>query len=263
VIVGQSLAKVLSVGVGGRLYASTLTLDGNAEAVDLEVVGIYSTGTQSYDRTRIYLHLADLQRLTGLGKRVHEVAVSLGRSEDANAVAAALAARLPDAKLAIRSWSQVRPDILQMLRINELSTDLMVLIIFVVATLGVVNTMLMSVFERTRELGVLKAIGMSAGRIVALIVTETVLLVLGSALVGTLLGLGLDLYMVRYGVDLSAISSGVSLSGIGIRPVIYGAVTWRGLAMPTVILATSCVLASLYPAARAARLQPAVGMRET
>jgi len=132
-----------------------------------------------------------------------------------------------------------------------------------VATLGVVNTMLMSVFERTRELGMLKAIGMSGGRIIWLIVTETLILVIVSSLLGTGLGLGLDLWMVKSGIDLSAITGGFSIGGIGLAPVFHGAITTQGLVMPTLVLSITCFIASFYPAARAARLAPAVGMRET
>ena len=263
VILGQSLARVLGVGVGGKLFSTTLTSDGLSESAFFEVVGIYQTGTQTYDRGRIYLHIADAQRLTHLGSAVHEVSVLLHEAGRSSEVATALGAALHRPDLLVRPWNQIRPDIQQMLVLNEVSTDLMVFIIFVVATLGVVNTMLMSVFERTRELGVLKAIGMSAWRILGLIVTETVLLVLVASAVGTLIGLGLDAYMIHHGVDLSDLTAGISFSGIGVSPVIHGVITARGVLMPTVVLSICCILASLYPAARAARLQPAVGMRET
>jgi ABC-type lipoprotein release transport system permease subunit len=264
VILGQSLAKVLGAEIGSELYVSTVTIDGLVEAVFLEVVGIYRTGTQLYDRNRIYLHVADLRRLTHLAGAVHEVALLVDPVDEAPAIAAAIQTKLGKGdSLLVRSWDRVRPDLKQMLNLNEVSTDLMVFIIFIVATLGVVNTMLMSVFERTRELGVLKAIGMSGGRIVSLIVCETLFLVLAAAAVGTALGLGLDGYMVHYGVDLSSITGGFSLAGVGLNPVIYGVITPRGVLMPTAVLSTTCLLASLYPALRAARMQPAVGMRAT
>jgi ABC-type antimicrobial peptide transport system permease subunit len=138
-----------------------------------------------------------------------------------------------------------------------------IVIIFFVAALGVINTMLMSVFERTREFGVLKAIGMARGRIFGLIVTEATALVTISAVVGTGLGLCADLFMVRRGIDLSSLTGGFSVGGVGLQPVLHGAITAEGVLLPTILLAAICVVASTYPALRAARLRPAVGMRET
>ena len=82
-------------------------------------------------------------------------------------------------------------------------------------------------------------------------------------MVGTLLGLGLDLYMVAYGVDLTSFTGGFSMAGVAVKPIIYGVISVRGLMMPTLVLSAFSVLASLYPALRAARLEPAIGMRET
>jgi ABC-type lipoprotein release transport system permease subunit len=262
VMLGTRLARALDVDVGGEVYASTVRLDGLSEAVFMQVIGIYETGTQQYDRYRIYMHIDDLRHLVHLGDGCHEVAIVTDPVERAPEVAATLQKKLGDGLL-VRPWNEVRPDMQRMLDINEVSTDLMVFIIFIVATLGVINTMLMSVFERTRELGVLKAIGMSGGRILSLIIAETVLLVGAASIVGTALGLGADLYMARYGVDLSGSTQGISMGGIGIRPIIYGEITARGVIMPSIILSISCLVASLYPALRAARLRPAIGMRET
>ncbi len=265
VFIGAGLAKVLEVGVDDELYLTAQTADGLSESVFARVRGIFETGTQGYDRYRVYLHLADLQRLVHLDGRSHEIALSLAEPDEAGAVAARLTSTLgaSERDAVVRSWRQIRPDIAQMLELNSVSTGLMVLIIFIVATLGVVNTMLMAVFERTRELGVLKAIGMSGGKILRLIITETLLLVLAASAAGTLIGLAMDLYMVRYGVDLSFLTGGISFGGIGVKPILYGEITAAGLLQPTLILATTSFVASFYPALRAARMQPAVGMRET
>ncbi len=263
VIIGASLAKVLGVSVGSELHASAATTDGLTESSFLRVQGILQTGTQQYDRYRAYLHIEDLRRLAHMKTGVHEIAMVLDSSELGPSVAADLAVRLGRDELVVRSWNVVRPDVAQMMQLNDVSTAIMVFIIFFVATLGVVNTMLMAVFERTREIGVLKAIGMSATKLMALVVVETILLVLLASAVGTGLGLALDGYMVRYGVDLSSLTDGISLAGIGINPVIYGVITPKGVVLPIVTLALTCLLASFYPALRAARMQPAVGMRET
>jgi ABC-type lipoprotein release transport system permease subunit len=227
------------------------------------VAGIFRAGTAQFDRTRMYLHLADLQRFIHLHDRVHEIALIAESPEHAEVVARDLARALDGSDLLVRSWQEIRPDIYNMVQVSQASSSIMVFIIYFVAVLGVVNTMLMSVFERTRELGVLKAIGLTGRRIVAMIVTETLFLVLVSAAAGTLLGFGLVLYMAEYGIDLSSMTGGFTLSGVGIEPVLRGTLTARGLIMPTVILSLMCFVASLYPAIRAARLRPAVGMRET
>lgn len=263
VIVGDALARVLRLEVGSQLHAATQTVDGQSEEVFFEVAGIYHTGTTLYDRSRIYLNLTDLQRFTHLYDRVHEIAIVTESAEGARGLATALARALGRDDVLVRPWNAIRPDIEKLVATSEASMGIFVFIIFIVATLGVVNTMLMAVFERTRELGVLKALGMSGRRVVGLVVTESLFLVLVSAGVGTLFGLGIDLYLVEHGLDLTSYTSGFSMSGVGMEPVLYGAITARGLVLPAALLSTTCVLASLYPAIRAARLRPAIGMRET
>ena len=166
-------------------------------------------------------------------------------------------------ELTVRAWDEIRPDIMSIIQLNSASTAVMVFIIFIVAALGVLNTMLMAVFERTRELGMLKAIGMSGGKIVWLIVAETLFLVLGASAVGTAIGLGLDLYMIVYGFDLTSLmSEGLSIGGVGMEPVMHAVITPQGVIVPVVMLGFICFLAALYPASRAARMKPAQGMRE-
>jgi ABC-type lipoprotein release transport system permease subunit len=263
VYVGVTLARILGAKVGDRIHATGQTVDGLTEQVFFEVAGIFRTGTALFDRGRIYTHIADLQRFNHMKAQVHEIAAVAESPDMATGLAEKLRERVHDDRDLIRSWSEIRPDIEQMIELNDMMMAVMIFIIFIVATLGVVNTMLMAVFERTRELGMLKAIGMSGRRVVALIVTETILLVLAASALGTAIGFGLDLYMVEYGVDLSALTGGVSMGGVGLNPVIHGAVTVQGLVMPTLVLSITCLVASLYPAVRAARLAPAVGMRET
>lgn len=259
--VGSALARILHAGVGDELHATGQAIDGTSEDVPLRIAGVFTTGTTQLDR-RIYLDIADLQRFTHLGARIHEIAMSSSSPDRAAVIAADLGPRIGPS-LVVRDWAQIRPDIAQMVRLEEITTAVMIFIILFVATLGVVNTMLMAVFERTRELGVLKAIGMSGARIVGMIVAETTLLVLAAATIGTALGFAMDAYMLHVGIDLSALTSGISFGGLGVTPVIHAAITLHGLVIPATILAATCFVASFYPAVRAARLRPAIGMRHT
>ena len=263
VFIGVELAKILKAKLGDRVFVMTQTYDGIAAEVFLEVIGIIKTGTATYDRGRIYVHLQDLQRFLHLDGRVHEVALVTAKAKEAPKTAAGLKALLPKGSgVLVRAWDEIRPDILTIIQLNNVSTGIMVFIIFLVAALGVVNTMLMAVFERTRELGMLKAIGMSGGQIVWLILMETTLLVLASSAVGVGIGLGLDLYMMHHGLNLSSFSEGISIGGMGLNPVIHGAITVQGIVAPVLILSLMCFLGAFYPALRAARMKPAQGMRE-
>jgi len=264
VVLGKSLARVLDVKVGDELFVSAQAVDGSAEGLRARVAGIFETGTTTYDRARIYMQIGDLQRLMHLDARIHEVAAVLASADEATAAATRIRGALGnDAGLDVRGWGALRPDIVRMLDLNRASSVLLAAIVFFVASLGVVNTMLMSVLERTREIGVLKAIGMSGASLFGMIVIETVFLALGGAVVGTGFGLLLDLYLVRQGIDLGFITRGVSFGGVGMQPVIRGDITMGGVLWPIAILTVVCVVAAVYPALRAAHMQPAVGMRET
>ena len=276
VFIGVDLARILKAKVGSELFVMTQTVDGLSSEVFLQVTGIIRTGTSLYDRGRVYLHLKDLQRFLHLDDRVHEVAMVATSTRAAPGLARGLKASLgqagggadlglspPPSAVLVRAWDEIRPDIKSIIQLNSASTAVMVLIIFIVAALGVLNTMLMAVFERTRELGMLKAIGMSGGKVVWLIVAETLFLVLGASVVGTAVGLGLDAYMIVYGFDLTSLmSEGLSIGGVGMEPVMHAVITPQGIITPVVMLGFICFLAALYPAARAARMKPAQGMRE-
>ena len=289
VFIGSELARILKLKLGDRVFVMTQTLDGMAAEVYLQVGGIMTTGTKLYDRGRVYMHIADLQRFLHLEDRVHELALAARKASQAKELALGLRQILSSAGLApaaatattsgakpgkepagdtrptvmkAEAWDELRPDIKSILQLNEVSTAIMIFIIFIVAALGVINTMLMAVFERTRELGMLKAIGLSGGRVLLLILAETLLLVLVASAVGTGIGLALDAYMIVYGVDLSFVTEGISIGGVGMKPVIHGAITLEGVLVPALTLSFICFLGAFYPAARAARMRPAQGMRE-
>lgn len=262
-MLGVALARVLDVHLGDALYLSAQAADGSAEGLEVTVHGIYETGTATYDRGRIYLNIVDLGRLVHLDGKVHEIAALTTSPEAAKSTAARIQRAVAPLPAEVRSWGELRPDLEQLLALNRASSALLSLIVFFVASLGVVNTMLMAVSERTRELGVLKAIGMSGTRIFAMILAEASGLALVGAASGAALGLALDAYLVRYGMNLRSITQGISFGGIGLAPVVHGAIRLEGVLVPVAMLASICVAAALYPAYRAASLEPAVGMRET
>ena len=271
IMIGERLAKTLKAQVGDLVYLLTSTSDGFTAEERFEVVGLYLTGSPMMDRTRAYLHLADLQRFVHLHDRIHEIAAVAADADEAGQLAEAIASALPAGPAAegeapagdplVRPWYEVKPMLKRMLDLNDASVGVLLFIIFVVAVLGVLNTMLMAVFERTRELGVLMALGMKPWSIRRLVMAETLLITLIGGVFGTLAGLGLDLYFLYEGWDFSGVTGGFSVGGVNVDPVLHAAIELRGLLVPLLAIAIVTVLASFYPANRAARLSPTEAMR--
>ncbi len=261
ILLGEKLAKKLGAGPGTRLDTMATDIDGNPANVAFEVVGVVRTGDSALDAVRAVANLADVQRFLGLEDRAHELALRLADPRDAKAVVQRLAAKPQFRGLEVKTWQELRPDVVAMIQTNSVSSGLMILIIFAIAAIGVADTVLMGVFERRRELGVLKAVGMRPAAIVLMVATETLLLGIGASVVGLLLGTGVDLWLQRWGIPLGGLS-GFTMAGASVPPVLHATITEQGALLPVVLMVIMALLASLWPAVLAARTEPVVAMRD-
>jgi ABC-type lipoprotein release transport system permease subunit len=261
-LLGFELAERLSAGVGDELVAVTQAADGSLGNELYTVAGVVNTGNTAQDRGGAFLLTADLQALLALPDQVHEIALL---TTDRDAVAALVAEAGPvaeDRGLLLRSWTEVNPQLSQMLEMGDASTLILLTIIYAVAALGILNTMLMSVFERTRELGVMVAVGLRPLQVVRLVLWETLWLAGVATAIGLPLGLALVAYLVFHGLDLSAVVGEMSTMGARWDPVMRGAFGLQGLLTTVLGLFFVSMLAAVWPALRAARLQPVVAMRQ-
>ena len=227
--------------------------------LELEVRGVMQTGLDHQDRSRLLLHLSDLQHMLQLPDQAHEIALRLTDPGQADARAAALQAQLGEAQQ-VQSWSQLRPDVLALIAANRALMGTLVFIVFLIAGVGVLNTMLVSVMERQRELSLLKALGLAPRKVLLLVMAETVLLCLAGGLVGLTAGAALVAWLQIHGLDVSRFGE-FSLSGVGMAPVLRAQLSAAGAALPLVMLVLISVVSALVPALWAARLAPAAGMR--
>lgn len=267
VVVGASLARSIAVGVGDEVVVVTQAADGSIGNDLYRVVGVVESGTVTQDRGA-WLHLADLQELLVLPDQVHQLVVVGSvldpRRDDPETVAEVAAVQaVVGPGVEVIPWWTAAPSMARMLALSDATAWIMLSVVFGVAGLGVLNTMLMSVFERTRELGVMKALGTRPGRIVRLVLAESLLLGLFSVLGGLVLGGLLDLWLVHEGLRFAS-SSGerISTSGIFFDPVIRGVVLPERILTTVVFLLGVAVLAALWPALRAAFLRPVDAMRD-
>lgn len=265
ILISRKLADKIKVGLRNKVVLTFQNLDRDITAGAFRVVGLFDTGNAPFDEGHVFVQRKDLNRLLTEGvdslpaqPMAHELAILLSQAEASPEVAAALAGRFPD--MEVQTYRELAPELeLYESQIQYLSliylTVIMLALIF-----GIVNTMLMAILERTRELGMLMAVGMNKPRVFGMIVQETLLLSLIGVPLGLLLGWGTVHYLGRHGLDLSAYSS--SLAQYGMSPVIYfelpASVYWQ---VPIAVGITA-LLASLYPAWRAIRLRPVEAIRK-
>jgi len=258
ILLGASLAESLGVEVGGEVTLMAQGLFGRPVSARFPVVGLYRTALASFDRSHVFLSLGAAQAFLQAEGVVTEIAAALPDGGE-EAAAGRLRRALPADRYQVRTWQQVAPDVLQLIELNDATMRLLILIVFAIVALGITNTMTMAVFERFRELGVLTAIGMRPGRIVALIVLESFFLGLFAAAAGSLLGIALCAWLGRHGIDLTQMTSANQY--FATSHVLRAHLLPADLLRANAVTLVTSLLAGLYPAWKAARLQPAEAIR--
>lgn len=262
VLLGQALAEELHTGVGDEVAVITQAADGSVGNELWRVRGIVRTGLAPLDRSLAVAAIDDVQQLLALApERIHQVVARLGDPEQARAVAAILTAeRLLPPGARAESWETLVPILADYRRLIGAWGWVMLGIVGTFAGFGVLNTMLMAVFERTHEFGVLAALGLRPPLLVAMVLAECASLAVVGITAGIALGASGMAYAVVHGWDLTRWSEGLTLSGVLIDPMLRGAWTWRAVPPIAVSLAAIVVLAGLIPALRAARLRPVAAL---
>jgi ABC-type lipoprotein release transport system permease subunit len=257
ILIGETLAHRLHVGVGDKVVVSVQDLSGDLTGEAFRVTGLFRTPSLEFDRGTVFMRLAQSQQLFGLGDAISEIVVIARERSQIAEIRDVLTRRLGGAA-EVKTWEELRPMLLQTVEIFDSVGWYVYAAIFVAMVFGIANVLLMAVFERIREIGILTAIGMRPRRLLAMILAESVIL----TAVGLGLGYGVAVAAVaalHNGIDLSFWASGLTAVGIGTRivPIIrsYDVVIPIGIAMLT------AVSASLWPALRAARLRPAEAVR--
>ena len=253
VVLGAGLAK----RSGAHLGDSFVTGSGEAQTV----VGIVRTGMDGIDGRTVVMTRARLAKFMGLEGQVHEIAVRVRDPERLDALVSSLRARVPDQEAL--AWYDIAPEIRVVIVVFSASPVFMSFILFLAVAFGILNTMLMANFERTKEFGLMMALGTRPRRIVALVLTESGLLALVGTAAGAVIGLALVGAWSLRGFDLGALmgSEGVSLMGVAFKPVLWPRVGIADLLKTTIPVAVLALLAGLWPAVKASRTQPADALR--
>jgi putative ABC transport system permease protein len=265
VVVGDGLASTIGVEVGSEIVLLTQAADGSLGNDVYRVVGVFHTGLDAVDRSLVLMSLSSLQELLHLAPaRIHEVGIKLNDITVATIVAAALEVQLDKSlDLRVTAWPELAPELASYVQFNRGITFVLFFIFFLLAVIGVMNTMLMSVFERTRELGMLMALGMRPVQVIVLILAEAASLAVASLVVGGAVGVPLLWYLQVQGVDLGgATGQVVSLAGVVVGHIWYGRQDFPAYGQAALGLAATALVSALYPAWRAAHFRPTEAIRK-
>ncbi len=258
VVVGRTLAETLDVGSGSEIVVLSQAADGSM-ANDLYIVrGVLASVEENTDRAAVFMNLNALRELLVIPDGVHQVVVRRPADVDLDTAAAIVAALAPG--LDTRDWRQIMPVIASMLESTQGAIYIIFFVIYIAVAILILNAMLMAVFERIREFGVLKALGVGPRLLMSLLLAESGIQTGLAVLLGVAFALPGMWYLSEVGINVGALG-GTAAMGVVMRQVWYGIYDVGTVQGPVIMLVVIVFLATLYPAFKAAYMSPAEAMR--
>lgn len=268
ILIGDGMARKLKARVGGKVVLMAGSRGGDSQAHLARVRGIFDTGVGELDD---FLALGDI----GLARRFLEgegadpaagpltrVAVFLDDADGLSHWKGRLTELAGDGRAAVLDWREMMPQVVQFIALDRAGNHIFLALITVMVVFGVVNTVLMSVLERTREFGLLRALGLGRRGLMLLVLCETMLLGLLAIATGWAVGSGVHLWFAHNGFDVAAMAGGdTSIAGTFMDPVIRSELSWDRVRQLTLAVFAATLATGLYPAAKAARVTPVEALR--
>ncbi len=258
VVIGRHLANKLKVGVGDKVVGMASALSGDVGSDLFRVVGIFETVSSEFDKSYMFTSIENARSMLELEKQVLEYAVIVDNIENVEEVAARLQRQLGNS-YEVLTYIDILPLIVAQVDMYKQMMYYVYMFIGLAMIFGIVNTMLMSVYERIQEFGVLMAIGMRNGRIFWMVIVEAAILGAIGTVAGLALGILLILAFSNSGIDFSVFAEGLTSFGVG--AVIYPRLTLQSIWSVMLIIPLTTILGAVYPAIRATRLQPVTAIR--
>jgi len=253
IVIGKQLADKLGVSLGDKVVIMANTPNGDIGSDLFRAAGIFQTVSTDFDKTTIYIPIKTAQEMLGIDSHIYEYAIILNDYHNVDKVKAELESKLSN-KYEVLSYKDLLPMLIYQMDLYDQTMWIFYMIVGLALIFGIVNTMLMSVFERINEIGVLMAIGMKNSKIFLMFVLEAFMI----GVIGTILGLALGL-LIHWPISISGINFSIfsdALKSFGIGAVIYPVLSVTNTVMLVIIIPFIAVIGALYPAYRAIKLEP-------
>jgi putative ABC transport system permease protein len=259
ILISKKLSTKLKAKIGSKIVITIQHTSGELAYGLFRVSGIYKTSNTIYDEPNIFIKKEDLIALTGYDpSKASELAILLDNVEQTDLVTEKIRAKFPSES--VLAWKELEPILVAMSSMMDQMAYVLLIVILVAMAFGIINTMMMAVLERTRELGMLMAVGMNKRKVFLMIMLETVFL----ALVGTFFGIVISAVTIHFtgihGLNFAAYAEGYE--AFGYSALVYPKLYLDFYAGMTVLVIITAIISSIYPAKKALQFNPAAAIRE-
>jgi len=259
IVVGRKLLRLLETRLGKRVVLMSQDPDNAIAEGGFRIVGVFKAELESREETYVYAGRDVVQGMLGIGSDVSEIAVLGHDYQSPEPLTDRVRAVVP-ADREVLSWLELDPYLATLMRVMNGFVLVWMVVIFLALSFGLVNTLMMAVFERVREIGLMRALGMRPSAIIYQILVESLMLLVLGLLTGNLLALA-TVIPLRDGIDVSAVSQGLEM--MGASSTLYPVLLWPDLVLANGVVITLGMITSLLPAWRAAQYRPVEALRRT
>jgi len=258
ILIGKKLAEKLKVKLHSKLVITLQDSQGHLTNEAFRVCGIYSIGNGMFEEMNVFVLKTDLARFVQLDESTtHELVVHLKNHGELDISTKTLAEK--HSELLVQNWKQMTPELGILNEYGNIYIYFFIGIILLSLGFGIVNTMLMAVMERVKEIGMLMAVGMSKFRVFWMLMLETVLLTLTGGFFGIVLGIAVTLATMKTGINLSFYAEG--LEDMGYSSHVFPVIEFEMVSVIVILVFVTGLIASIYPARKALKYKPAEAIR--
>jgi len=264
ILVGRAFLKEFNTKIGNKLILMSQDTDKEIASKVFRIVGVFSAASESIEKLFVFVPISQASGMLKMEDKISEVSIILPRlditGKKETRIANKLTAAIADDTYRVETWQQLLPMIKAYLEMSGFFLYIWYFVVFIAMGFGIVNTTLMAIFERMREFGLMKALGMKPFQVIKGVVTETFFLLVLGISAGNILGFLSVAAIAKNGIDLSALSAGVEMWGI--PRILYPEIWVQDVAVAGLVVLVLGLLVSLYPAIKAAGFTPTQAMRK-